>query len=93
MGKTRDQHSNNVLQKIVKQRKSEEQFKKISKQLKIPFTTIKALMMKLKVTGDVKNQLGGGLVFTSIPCATRRMFQLAKKISPRISAGKTRKFI
>src|SRR4029434_9615395 len=55
MGKTQE-HSDDVRRKVVELHKSRNGHKKISKQSKIPISTIMELIEKFKATGDVKNQ-------------------------------------
>src|SRR4029434_9975103 len=82
MGKTQE-HSDDVQRKVLELHKSRNGHKKISKELKIPISTI---MEIIKATEDVKNQPGRGRVCTLTPRTVRRMVQLAKE-SPRITAG------
>src|SRR4029434_9675996 len=81
MGKTQD-HSDDVR----RVHKSRNGHKKISKQLKIPISTIMAIIKKFKATEDVNNQPGKGRVCTLTPHTVRRIFRMAKE-SPRITAG------
>ena len=85
MGKTKE-HSVEVRQKVVELQKSGKGYKKISKQLKIPISTIRAIVKKFKATGDVRNQPGRGPICKLTPRTVRRMVRLAKE-SPRITAG------
>ena len=62
MGKTQE-HSDDVRRKVVELHNSRNGHKKISKQLKIPISTIMAIIKKFKTTGDVKNQPGRGHVY------------------------------
>src|SRR4029434_7762786 len=66
--------------------------KKISKQLKIPISTIRAIVKKFKVTGDVRNQPGRGPVCKLTPRTVRRMVRVAKE-SPRITAGELQRLV
>ena len=70
MGKTQG-HSDNVRRKVVELHKSGNGYKKTSKQLKIPISTIMAIIKKFKATGDVKNQPGRGGVYTLTPRTVR----------------------
>src|SRR4029434_5051912 len=56
-------NSDDVRQKVVELHKSRNGHKKISKQLKIPISTIMEIIKKFKATGDVKNQPGRGRVY------------------------------
>src|SRR4029434_9360333 len=85
MVKTQE-HSDDVQQKVVELHKSRNGHKKISKELKIPISTIMEIIKKFKETGDVKNQPGRGGVCTLTPRTVRRMVRLEKE-SPRITAG------
>src|SRR4029434_9387422 len=89
MGKTQE-HSDDVRQKVVELHKSRNGHKIISKQLKIPISTIMEIIKKFKGTGDVKNQPGRGRVCTLTPRTVRRMVRLATE-SPRITAGELQK--
>src|SRR4029434_6947468 len=91
MGKTQE-HSDNVRQKVVELHKSGNGYKKTSKQLKIPISTIMAISKKFKVTGDVRNQPGRGPVCKLTPRTVRRMVRLAKE-SPRITAGELQRLV
>src|SRR4029434_7924777 len=91
MGKTQ-KNSDNVRRKVVELHKSRHGHKKISKQLKIPISTIMAMIKKFKATGDVRNQPGRGPVCKLTPCAVRRMVRLAKE-SPRITAGELQRLV
>ena len=77
MGKTQE-HSDDVRRKVVELHKSRNGPKKISKELKIPISTIMEIIKKFKATGDVKNQPGRGRVCTLTPCIMRRMVRLEK---------------
>ena len=66
MGKTQE-HSDDVRRKVVELHKSRNGHKKISKELKIPISTIMEIIKKFKATGDVKNQPGRGRVCTLTP--------------------------
>ena len=72
--------------KVVELHISGNGYKKISKQLKIPISTIMAIIKKFKATEDVNNQPGKGRVCTLTPHTVRRIVRLAKE-SPRITAG------
>ena len=85
MGKTQG-HSDNVRRKVVELHKSGNGYKKTSKQLKIPISTIMAIIKKFKATGDVKNQPERGPICKLTPRTVRRMVRLEKE-SPRITAG------
>src|SRR4029434_9233647 len=87
MGKTQD-HSDDVR----RVHKSRNGHKKISKQLKIPISTIMAIIKKFKATEDVNNQPGKGRVCTLTPHTVRRIFRLAKE-SPRITAGELQRLV
>src|SRR4029434_1277989 len=89
MGKTQE-HSDDVRRKVVELHTSRNGYKKISKQLKIPISTIMEIIKKFKATGDVKNHPGRGRVCTLTPRNVRRMVRLAKE-SPRITAGELQK--
>src|SRR4029434_9634001 len=91
MGKTQE-HSDDVRQKVVELHKSSNGHKKISKQLKIPISTIMEIIRKFKATGDVKNQPGRGRVCTLTPRTVRSMVRLEKE-SPRITAGELRRLV
>ena len=91
MGKTQG-HSDNVRRKVVELHKSGNGYKKTSKQLKIPISTIMAIIKKFKATGDVKNQPGSGRVCTLTPRTVRRMVRLEKE-SPRITAGELQRLV
>src|SRR4029434_2944205 len=91
MGKTKE-HSVEVRQKVVELQKSRKGYKKISKQLKIPISTIRAIVKKFKVTGDVRNQPGRGPVCKLTPRTMRRMVRVAKE-SPRITAGELQRLV
>ena len=91
MGKTQE-HSDDVRRKVVELHKSRNGHKKISKELKIPISTIMEIIKKFKATGDVKNQPGRGRVCTLTPRTVRRMVRLAKE-SPRITAGELQKLV
>src|SRR4029434_9809173 len=82
----RQKNSVEVRQKDVELQKSGKGYKKISKQLKIPISTIRAIVKKFKATGDVRNQPGRGPICKLTPRTVRRMVRLAKE-SPRITAG------
>src|SRR4029434_3771881 len=56
MGKTQE-HSEDVRRKVVELHKSRNGHKKISKELKIPISTIMEIIKKFKATGEVKNPL------------------------------------
>ena len=56
MRKTRE-NSNDVRQRVVELLKSGNGYKKIAKQLKMPTSTIRSIIKKLKTTGGVKNLL------------------------------------
>ena len=64
-------------------------FKKL---VKIPISTIMAIIKNFKATGEVKNQPGRGRVCTLTPHTVRRMVRLAKD-SQRITAGKLQRFV
>src|SRR4029434_3256058 len=91
MGKTQE-HSDDMRLKVVELHKSRNGHKKISKQLKIPMSTIMAIIKKFKATGDVKNQPGRGRVCILAPRTVRRMVRMAKE-SPRITAGKLQRLV
>src|SRR4029434_1806032 len=82
MGKTQE-HSDDVRREVLELHNSRNGHKKISKEMKIPISTI---MEIIKATEDVKNQPGRGRVCTLTPRTVRRMVRLAKE-SPRITAG------
>src|SRR4029434_4757938 len=73
--------------KVVELHKSRNGHKKISKQLKIPISTIMDIIKKFKATGDVKNQPGRGCVCTLNPRTVRRMARLA------ITAGELQRLV
>lgn len=85
MGKTRE-YSNDVRQKVVELHKSGNGYKKIAQRLKMPISTIRAIIKKFKATGDVNNRPGRGRVSILTPRTVRRMVRVAQK-SPRITAG------
>ena len=91
MGKTQE-HSDDVRRKVVELHKSRNGHKKISKELKIPISTIMEIVKKFKATGDVRNQPGRGPICKLTPRTVRRMVRLAKE-SPRITAGELQKLI
>ena len=91
MGKTQE-HSDDVRRKVVELHKSRNGHKKISKELKIPISTIMEIIKKFKATGDVKNQPGRGRVCTLTPRTVRRMVRLVKE-SPRITAGELHRLV
>src|SRR4029434_10251169 len=91
MGKTQE-HSDGVRRKVVELHKSGNGHKKISKQLKIPISTIIAIIKKFKATGDVKNQPERGPICTLPPRTVRRMVRLANE-SPRITAGEWQRLV
>src|SRR4029434_8567228 len=91
MGKTKE-HSVEVRQKVFELQKSGKGFKKISKQLKTPISTIRAIVKKFKATGDVRNQPGRGPVCKLTRRTVRRMVRVAKE-SPRITAGKLQRLV
>src|SRR4029434_9901420 len=91
MGKTQG-HSENVRRKVVELHKSGNGYKKISKQLKIPISTIMAIIKKFKATGYVRNQTGRGPVCKLTPCTVRRMVRLAKEYQ-RITAGELQRLV
>ena len=88
MGKTQE-HSDDVRRKVVELHKSRNGHKKISKELKIPISTIMEIIKKFKATGD---QPGRGRVCTLTPRTVRRMVRLAKE-SSRITAGELQKLV
>src|SRR4029434_7105689 len=91
MGKTQE-HSDGVRRKVVELHKSRNGHKKISKQLKTPISTIRAIVKKFKATGDVKNQPERGPICKLTPRTVRRMVRVAKE-SPRITAGKLQRLV
>ena len=86
------EHSVEVRQKVVELQKSGKGYKKISKQLKIPISTIMAIVKKFKATGDVRNQPGRGPICKFTPRTVRRMVRLAKE-SPSIAAGELQRLV
>ena len=76
MGKTQE-HSDDVQRKVVELHESRNGHKKISKELKIPISTIMEKIKTFKAT-DVMNQPGRGRVYTLTPHIVRRMVRLAK---------------
>src|SRR4029434_7754176 len=91
MGKTKE-HSVEVRQKVVELQISGKGYKKISYQLKIPISTIRAIVKKFKATGDVRNQPGRGPVCKLTPRTVSRMVRVAKE-SPRITAGELQRLV
>src|SRR4029434_5921143 len=91
MGKTQE-HSVYVQRKVVELHKSGNGYKKISKQLKIPISTIMAIIKKFKATGDVKKISLEEDVCTLTPRTVRRMVRMTKE-SPRITAGELQRYI
>src|SRR4029434_6922060 len=91
MGKAQG-HSDNVRQKGVELHKSGNGYKKTSKQLKIPISTIMAIIKKFKATGDVRIQPGRGPICKLTPRTVRRMVRLVKE-SPRITAGELQRLV
>ena len=86
MGKTRE-YSNDVRQKVVETHKSGNGLKKIAQRLKMPISTIRAIMKKCKATGDVNDQPGKR---TCVYIDTTHSEEdiLSGQTSPRITAGK-----
>ena len=80
MGKTQE-HSDDVQRKVVELHKSRNGYKKISKQFKIPISTIIEIIKKFKATGDVKNPPGRGRVCTLTPCTVKEDGLTGKRIS------------
>ena len=78
MGKTRE-YSNDL-------HKSGNGYKKIGQWLKMPISTISAIIKKFKATGDVNNRPGKGRVSILTQGTVRRMVRVAKK-SSSITAG------
>uniref|UniRef100_A0A8K9UWL6 Reverse transcriptase domain-containing protein n=1 Tax=Oncorhynchus mykiss TaxID=8022 RepID=A0A8K9UWL6_ONCMY len=72
MGKTRE-YSNDVRPKVVELHKSGNGYKKIAQRLKMPISTIRAIIKKFKATGDVNNRPGRGRVSILTPRTVRRM--------------------
>src|SRR4029434_1399403 len=91
MGKTQE-HIEDVQRKVVELHKSRNGRKKISTQLKIPISTIRAIVKKFQATGDVRSQHGRGPICKLTPRTVRRMLRLAKE-SPRITAGELQRSI
>ena len=63
MGKTKE-YSCDVRQKIVEFHKMGSGYKKIAQALKMPISTIRAIIKKFQLTGNVMNQPGIGRVST-----------------------------
>ena len=82
------EYSSDVRQKVVDLQKSGNGYKKIAKQLKMPITTIRSIIRKLKTTGDVKKLPGRERMSTLTPHGVRRMVRV-DKASPKITAGTT----
>ena len=66
-----------------------EGYRKIAKQLKIPISTIRAIIKKFKATGKGQNLLGRGRMSIFTPCTVRRMAPVTKE-SPRMELGNCR---
>ncbi len=89
MGKTKE-YSCDVQQKVVELHKMGSGYKKIAKALKMPISTIRAIINMFQSTEDLKNRPGKGHVSILSPRIVRRMAQVAKE-SPRITAGELQK--
>src|SRR4029434_10669962 len=90
MGKTQE-HSDDVRRKVVELYKSGNGYKKISKQLKIPISTIMAIIKKFKALEMLRISLEED-VCSLTPHTVRRMVQLAKE-SPRITAADLQRLV
>ena len=86
MGKNRD-YSNNVPQNDVELHKLDNGYKKIAQRLKMPISTIMAIIKKFKTTGDVNNGPGRGRGAIIDPTHGEEDGSSGQQKSPRITDG------
>ncbi len=91
MRKTKE-YSSDVQNKIVELHKIESGCKKRAKALKIPISTIRAIIEMFQSTKNVTNLPGRWCVSISSQCTMRRRVSVAKD-SPRITAGELQRLV
>ncbi len=85
-------YSSDVKNKIVEHHKIESGCKKRAKALKIPISTIRAIIELFQSTKNVTNMPGKWCVSISSQCTVRRRVSVAKD-SPRITAGELQRLV